>query len=258
MTARKRAINAHRLALAATLATAASGAACGAHDAATSSRASRLSGSVVYQASRKKAGGAEAQVSLLARAFLPVSSEAHPGFAYYAYLLFTDGSPSSAAARRAASAAYLDMLTHVSAKSEKSGVKRADMAVLYVPLADDTAAGSLLKDRDPQALLAAYNYVRARSIANVLKRTGKTIPNVAIIGSPRPLAANAAIRSETIDVVDLSDPGTVEERMERFRNSLQAGEGHLMEGGKPIVLQRLRDYFAWAEAPPDATRVLTF
>jgi hypothetical protein len=46
--------------------------------------------------------------------------------------------------------------------------------------------------------------------------------------------------------------------MERFRNSLQAGEAHLMEGGKPVVLKRLRDYFAWAEAPPDAARVLTF
>jgi hypothetical protein len=258
MTGRKRAIGACQLLFATALATAAGGASCGAHDAATSSRTSGLSSNVVYHASRKRAGGAQSQVSLLAGAFLPASSEALPGFAYYAYLLFTDGSPSSAPARRAASAAYLGMLSRVATANERAGVRRADMAVLYVPLADTTVAGSLIKEREPQALLAAYSYVRARAIASLLKRAGKTVPDVAIIGSTRPLAAKAAINPETIDVVDLSDPGTVEERMERFRNSLQAGEGQLIEGGRPIVLKRLREYFAWAEAPPEASRVLTF
>jgi hypothetical protein len=46
--------------------------------------------------------------------------------------------------------------------------------------------------------------------------------------------------------------------MERFRDSLQAGERHVLEEGKPIVLKRLREYFAWAQTEPDASRMLTF
>jgi hypothetical protein len=151
------------------------------------------------------------------------------------------------------------MLTHVYAASDKPGVRREDMAVLYVPLADKAAADSLIGDRDPQSLLVAYNYVRARAIASRLKRAGKSIPDVAIIGSTRPLAANTAVDSDAIDVVDLTDPGTVAERMERFRDFLQAGERHLSEGGHPIVLKRVREFLAWAEtAAHDVSPVLTF
>jgi hypothetical protein len=261
MTVLDRVIEADRLLFAATLVMAVCGAACAAQDATlpSSPRISKAAGNAVYTASRKKTGGAEAQVNLLARAFLPPSSEAHPGFAYYAYLLFTDSTPNSAPARRAASASYLGMLAHVYAASEKLGIKREDMAVLYVPMADKVAADSLMADRDPQGLLAAYNYVRARGIAGRLKRAGKTIPDVAIIGSTRPLAANGVIDSDAIDVVDLSDPGTVAERMERFRDSLEAGERHLSEGGQPIVLKRLHEFFAWAEtAGHDGSSVMTF
>jgi hypothetical protein len=215
-------------------------------------------GHVVYNASRKSTGGAEAQVNLLARAFLPQSSEAHPGFAYYAYLLFTDSSPNSAPARRAASATYLGMLTHVYAAGEKPAVRRENMAVLYVPMAGKTA-DSMIEDRDPQALLAAYNYVGARGMAGRLKRAGKTIPDVAIIGSTRPLGADAAVDSAAVDVVDLTDPGTVEERMARFRDSLETGERHLSEGGQPIVLKRVRAFIAWAEtAAHEISPVLRF
>jgi hypothetical protein len=250
-----------RLLLAAAL-VAASGIACAGHDAAqptASPRISRASASTVYNATRKRAVGTEAQVNLLARAFLPPSREAHPGFAYYAYLLFTDSSPTSAPARRAASATYLDMLTQVQPAGQKSGLRREDMAVLYVPLADKAAADSLIRDRDPQGLLAAYNYVRARGMAGLLKRAGKTIPDVAIIGCSRPLAVQSVVDFDTVDVVDLTDPGTVRERMERFRDSLESGERHVSEGGQAVVLRRLREFFTWAEAAAhDASPVLTF
>jgi hypothetical protein len=150
------------------------------------------------------------------------------------------------------------MLAHVYVAGEKPGVRRENMAVLYVPMAGK-AADSLIEDRDPQALLAAYNYVGARGMAGRLKRAGKTIPDVAIIGSTRPLAADAAVDSAAIDVVDLTDPGTVGERMERFRDFMETGERHLSEGGQPIVLKRVREFIAWAgTAAHDGSRVLRF
>jgi hypothetical protein len=237
------------------------GSACAAHDTAAQSaaRMSKSAGSTVYNASRKGNGEAEAHVSLLARAFLPASSDVQPGFAYYAYLLFTDSSPNSAPARRAVSATYLGMLNHVHAANEKTGISREGMAVLYVPLVDQAPADSLMKDRDPQALLSAYNYVRARGMAARLKHAGKRIPDVAIIGSRRPLTVNTVVEANAIDVVDLTDPGTAAERMERFRDSLQAGERHLIQEGQPIVLTRVHEFFLWADATAhDVPRVLTF
>ena len=237
------------------------GSACVAHDTAAQSaaRMSKSAGNTVYHASRKENGGTEAHVSLLARAFLPAASDVQPGFAYYAYLLFTDSSPNTAPARRAASAAYLDLLNHVHAANEKTGIGREDMAVLYVPLVDQAPADSLMRDREPRALLSAYNYGRARSMAARLKRAGKKIPDVAIVGSRRPVTVNAAVDADAIDVVDLTDPGTAEERVERFRDSLQAGERHLLQEGQPIVLTRLHEFFLWANVTAhDAPRVLTF
>jgi len=258
----KRATEAEYLLFAAML-MAAGGPACVAHDTAAQSAASmsRPGENTVYGygAGRKEKAGTEAQVSLLARAFLSASSDVQPGFAYYAYLLFVDSSPNSAPARRAASATYLGMLTHVRAGSERAGISREDMAVLYVPLVDQSPADSLIKDRDPQALLSAYNYVRARGMAARLKRAGKKIPDVAIVGSRRPLTASTAVGPEAIDVVDLTDPGTAAERMERFRDSLQAGERHLIQEGQPIVLTRVHEFFLWADATAhDVPRVLTF
>jgi hypothetical protein len=254
-----RMIEAERLMIVAAIALAASGVSCATNDAGqpASPRRAKTSGNAVFNASQQRAGRAEAQVSLLARAFLPPATEAHPGFAYYAYLLFTDSSPASAPARRAASAFYLGMLSHVHAANEKTGVRREDMAVLYVPVTDKAAADSLIGERDQQALIAAYDYVRARGMVRELKRAGKAIPKVAIIGGPRPLTAGVALG--TMDVVDLTDPGTVAERMERFRDSLEAGERHVNEGGQPVVLKRLREYFAWAgTAGRDGSTLLTF
>jgi hypothetical protein len=255
----KRAIEVECLLLAGLMA--ASGAGCVAHDTAAQSAActSSLAGNTVYNASRKEKGEPEAQLSLLARAFLSGSSDVQPGFAYYAYLLFVDSSPNSAPARRAASASYLGMLTHVRAASEKTGVRREDMAVLYVPLVDQSPAESLAKDRDAQGLLSAYNYVRARGMVSRLKRAGKKVPDVAIVGSRRPLTVGAAVGADAIDVVDLTDPGTAAERIERFQASLQAGERHLSQEGRPIVLKRLQEFFLWADsAGRDSPRVLTF
>lgn len=246
MTIRKPVLENHRGGLAAIL-VASTAVACAATEPARApARATGAAGNAVYTAPRRKADGGEAQVNLLARAFLAPASEAQTGFAYYAYLVFTDSSPASAPARRATSAAYLEMLTHVA--REKQGAARADMAVLFVPLADKAAAGGLLKERDPQSLLAAYDYPRARGMAGALKRAGKAVPGVAIVGSSRPLAANATPAADAIDVVDLSDPGTARERLERFRDSLETGERHLSEGGQPVVLKRLREFFAWADA----------
>lgn len=260
VTVLKRVIEVESLLFAAAL-TAVCGSACMAHDPAAQSAAhmSGSAGNTVYNANRNAKGGTEAQVSLLARAFLPASSDVQPGFAYYAYLLFVDSSPNSAPARRAASATYLSMLTNVHAASEKAGISREDMAVLYIPLVDQVPAESLIKDRDPQALLSAYNYVGARGMVARLKRAGKKIPDVAIVGSRRPLTVRAAFGADAIDVVDLTDPGTAAERLERFRDSLQAGERHLSQEGQPIVLTRLHEFFLWAAvAAHDVSRVLTF
>jgi hypothetical protein len=256
----KRAIEIERLLFAAAI-VAIGGPACMAHDsdAQSAARRSRSGDNAVYHASRKDGAGAEAPVSLLARAFLSASGDVQPGFAYYAYLLFIDSSPNTAPARRAASATCLEMLTHVRAGGEMAGLRREDMAVLYVPVADQTPTSSLNKDREPQALLSAYDYVRARGMVARLKRAGKRIPDVAIVGSRQPLSNSSAVVSDAIDVVDLTDPGTATERIERFRDSLQASKRHVSQEARPLVLARLHEYFLWADADAhDAPRVLTF
>jgi hypothetical protein len=133
------------------------------------------------------------------------------------------------------------------------------MAVLYVPLADKSAEAGLMRDKDPQDLLAAYNYRRARSVAGRLQLAGKTVPNVAIVGSTRPLGANAALDGADVDVVDLTNPGTVEERMHALRSSLESSGARPGEAGRPMVLQRLRQYFASVTSVTDDTsQTLTF
>jgi hypothetical protein len=209
------------------------------------------SGAAVLRTSRLRKDG---QSSLLARAFLPASAKAHSGFAYYGYLVFTDSSPSSAFARRTACKLYLDMLAQMNAVNAGAGLRRDNMAVLYLPLNDGTAPDSLIKEQDAQAVVAAYDYTRARGISTQLKRAGKTIPGVAIIGSTRPLGAGSL--PDTIDVVDLTDPGTVSDRMERFRDVLETRE---RPAGEDVVLKRLRAYFAWAEnTAHDGPMQLTF
>jgi hypothetical protein len=198
--------------------------------------------------------GTDGQVSLLARAFLPSSAKAHSGFAYYGYLVFTDSSPASAFARRTASKFYLGMLAQVNAAKQNSGIRRENMAVLYLPLNEGATAEALIKEQDAQAVVAAYDYTRARGIATQLKRAGKTIPGVAIIGSTRPVTSGESLGA--IDVVDLTDPGTVAERMERFRDTLEIHERPMSDD---VVLKRLRAYFAWAEAAGrDGPTQLTF
>lgn len=211
----------------------------------------KASGAAVLRTSRL---GKDGKSSLLARAFLPASAKAHSGFAYYGYLIFTDSTPSSAFARRTACKLYLDMLTQVNAVNAGAGLGRANMAVLYLPLIDGATPEALIKEQDAQGVVAAYDYIRARGIATQLKRAGKTIPGVAIIGSTRPLGAGSL--PDTIDVVDLTDPGTVSDRMERFRDVLETRE---RPAGEDVVLKRLRAYFAWAEnTEHDGPMQLTF
>lgn len=249
----KRLIGAHFLMFVALTALAAGGGACASSktNQTTSARKTKAAGTAVLHTGRK---GNDGQVSLLARAFLPSSAKAHSGFAYYGYLVFNDSSPATAFARRTASKFYLGMLAQVNAARESAGTHRENMAVLYLPLNDSAAADTLIKEQDAQGVVAAYDYTRARGLANQLKRAGKTIPSVAIIGSTRPLSTGDS--SGTIDVVDLTDPGTVAERMERFREALETRERPASED---VVLKRLRAYFAWAEtAAHDGPTQLTF
>ena len=146
------------------------------------------------------------------------------------------------------------MLAQVNAVNAGAGLRRENMAVLYLPLLDSASPEALIKEQDAQGVVASYDYIRARGIATQLKRAGKTIPGVAIIGSTRPLGAGTT--PDTIDVVDLTDPGTVSDRMERFRDALETRERPM---GDEIVLKRLRAYFAWAEtAGHDGPMQLTF
>ncbi len=198
--------------------------------------------------------GKDGQVSLLARALLPSSAKAHSGFAYYGYLVFLDTSPSSAFARRTASKFALGMLDRMNAAKNITGIQRENMAVLYVPVNDGAAAETLIKEQDAQALVAAYDYTRARAISTQLKSAGKTVPGVAVVGSTRPLTAGES--PDSIDVLDLTDPGTVAERMEKFRDALETRERPASEDA---VLTRLRAYFAWAEtAGSDGPTQLSF
>lgn len=203
-------------------------------------KAAKVPAAAVLHTGKQRNDG---QVSLLARAFLPSSAKAHSGFAYYGYLVFTDSSPASAFARRTASKFYLGLLAQVNAANQSASIRRENMAVLYLPVNEDVAAETLISEQDAQAVVAAYDYVRARAIAAQLKRSGKTVPGVAIIGSTRPLSPGES--ADAIDVVDLTDPGTVAERMERFRDSLETREHPVND---EVVLKRLRAYFAWAEA----------
>jgi hypothetical protein len=216
-------------------------------------KASMASGTVLHTGKQRKDG----QVSLLARAFLPSSAKAHSGFAYYGYLVFTDSSPASAFARRTASKFYLGMLAQVNAAREGAGIHRENMAVLYLPLKDGAATEALIKEQDAQGVVASYDYARAHAISAQLKRAGKTVPGVAIIGSTRPLTSGET--PDATDIVDLTDPGTVAERMEHFRDALETRERLGHEDGQALVLKRLRAYFAWAEqARQEGPTQLTF
>jgi hypothetical protein len=248
-----RMIGAHFLMFVALIALATGGGACASSktDQTASARKTKTAGPAVLHTGRQ---GNNGQVSLLARAFLPSSAKAHSGFAYYGYLVFTDSSPASAFARRTASKFYLGMLAQVNTARESAGTRRENMAVLYLPLNDSATAEALIKEQDAQGVVAAYDYTRARAISNQLKRAGKTIPSVAIIGSTRPLGTGDA--PGTLDVVDLTDPGTVAERMEHFRDALETRERPVSED---VVLKRLRAYFAWADsAAHDGPTQLTF
>jgi hypothetical protein len=249
----KRTIAARFLMFVAGLALVTGAAACASNKAnqtAATNKMGKAPGTTVLHTSQ----GSDGQVSLLARAFLPSSAKAHSGFAYYGYLVFTDSSPASAFARRTASKFYLGMLAQRNAAKESSGIRRENMAVLYLPLNEDAATEALIKEQDAQGVAAAYDYTRARGIATQLRRAGKTIPGVAIIGSTRPLTSGESVGA--IDVVDLTDPGTVAERMERFRDSLETRERPMSDD---VVLKRLRAYFAWAEAAGrDGPTQLTF
>jgi hypothetical protein len=185
----------------------------------------------------------DGQVSLLARALLPASAKTHSGFAYYGYLVFTDSSPASGFARRTASKFTLGMLDKGNATKQNAGIRRENMAVLYLPVSEDVATEALITEQDAQAVVSSYDYTRARAIASQLKRAGKTVPGVAIVGSTRPLSAGES--PGEVDILDLTDPGTVVDRMERFRDSLETRERPVSDD---LVLKRLRATFAWAES----------
>jgi hypothetical protein len=196
--------------------------------------------------SRPRAGldGKEVQVNLLARAFLPGAEPAEKGFAYYAYLLFSGNDKPTAAARLGATVAYLDMFNDVSVAGAESGTPKHMMAVLYAPVRSDQANG-LAGSRDPEAMLRAYNYDRAHVIVNALRREGRKVPDVALVGCRQPLDQGSTVDSKDVTVVDLmlSDGDKVRGRLKSFQDKLEAGKTDLDQGGENVVFRALRSWF---------------
>ena len=66
----------------------------------------------------------------------------------------------------------------------------------------------------------------------------------------------ATVSCKEVDVVDLTNVANVQERMKRFRDSIESGERHLSEAGQPLVLRRLRQFFAWVGGAADDVSVV--
>lgn len=203
-------------------------------------------------------GGQEAKVSLLARAFLPGAKPSENGFAYYAYLLFAVKNRPTTTARLGAAAAYLDMFSDVSRAGEH-GVPKQHMAVLYAPVLKDEAS-RLIESKDPEVMLKAYNYDRARVIVGALRREGRKVPDVAIVGCRHPLDQGAQVDIADVAVVDLmlSDDAKIRERMQSFETKLQVGKKELNESGENVLLHAVRQWFAIVGMAADSvSKVIT-
>jgi len=200
--------------------------------------------------------GSPQRVDLLARAFLADSDSAEPGFAYYAYVVFAVRDQSTATARRQVALSYLDMFTDVSGVSAAL-VQRKDLAILYAPIRGAKPA-ALASGRDPEALLNAYDYDRARVLVGALRRAGRKVPDVSIIGCPTPLDPGSRIDMKDVSIVDLSmsDDEKIRERIQTFRDSLESGKGELNASGEPAILKHLRKLFALVGAAEETVSSL--
>ncbi len=195
---------------------------------------------------RKPMDGSEMRIDLLARQLLVRGSPVPSGYAYHCYLLFADSSAEGEGARRAAATAYLRLLRDV---TEVGAIVRPqNMAVLFAPVRDRGSASEVLKTRDVALFLRDYDYDSARLLVNSLRRAGKSIPSVAIVGSRLPLQADeraAKGGGAPVSIVDLDVPDEteIERRVLRLRDELEAGKTEVSQRGEVAVLSRLRAFF---------------
>ncbi len=176
-----------------------------------------------------------ARVDLLARQFL-VRLEAPPsGYAYYCSLLFADKSEGRANSRRLAASAYLRLLSDVVDVRDLKNVRPENMALLMSFIKTYGAAQAVLKDRDVEVFLASYDYDRAQLLCSRLRRTGRDVPAVSIVGSRAPIEDMDPIEPRAVFIVSL-DAST--------DGRFEAGIDELPHEGEPAVLRAMRKFFA--------------
>jgi hypothetical protein len=188
--------------------------------------------------------GKSSRVDLLVRAFLPSGSRSQSGFAYYSYLLFADRGESTRAARHAAAVAYIRLLDNVEEAPRAIPTQR--LGVLYAPISSLQAGERCAMTKDPKVLLDEYDYTGARMMWNALSHAGARLPRVALVGHPQPLdGTQGPFVDKDVFVVDLSVSGqeVTERRLLTFRDSLETGDGEMLEHGMPAVLVKAREFF---------------
>jgi hypothetical protein len=186
--------------------------------------------------------GSPVRVNLLARSFLVRDQKERSGFAYYAYMLFADRSDKTAGARRSAAIAFMRLLEDV--HDAPGELKPENMAVLYAPINSASAGARCLEGKDPQVLLDAYDYPRARLTINELSRGGRVLPAVALVGYPRPIDGRASIDSTNLWIVDMSSEhdDVAQRRLLEFRDALESGAAG-SSSAVPEALQKARWFF---------------
>lgn len=138
-------------------------------------------------------------VSLLARGFLASRDDEPDGYKAYAYLLFRRPDMQTAERRLLAARAYLRLYRDV---SEIVRPPR-DMAVFLAPVREPPRwPVDASFDQRVAALLDGYDYDRATVIANWVERSGRAVPDVAIVASAEPIRGQRMSGGEAI-IVDL-------------------------------------------------------
>ncbi|HUL58152.1 MAG TPA: hypothetical protein VLU43_02705 [Anaeromyxobacteraceae bacterium] len=185
--------------------------------------------------------GTRTRVDLLARQFLPSGAQAPPGYATYCYLVFGDRANDTAAARKAAASAYLDLFSDVVDASRTT--RPEHMAIILAPVRDARSASDLARKPSLEGLLVSYDYDRAGLLAAAFARAKKRLPRVSVVAYPVPLEGADAVSLEQAWVIDLTDPGRAETAFLQLRDALVVGAKDLEAPGPPRAIRILLTVF---------------
>jgi hypothetical protein len=163
------------------------------------------------------------RVDRVARSWLIRGEAENSSYAYYVYLVFSEKSEATAAARRAAMHTVAELFVDV----ERSDSGPGQLAVLGVPISEsreDVDAAMAMSDRDirVRSLLEIYNYEVARNLFLKLIRASNTgLPPVMLVGYPHPLLNGSEPDLSKLYYIDLSKPEEVEAAIRRFVLALE-------------------------------------